>query len=153
MIKRIILVGTDFSDPSKAALDWGIELAQALGARLTLANVFDLPIVGLPDASLVVGAKEASRLLDAAQAAVDAEVGRAKDRGVAVEGIVRQGDPREVLPHLAVEMDVGLLIVGSHGRRGIMRALIGSVAESIARTSKVPVAVIHGHAVRTEPPS
>jgi nucleotide-binding universal stress UspA family protein len=146
MVIENILVGTDFSDVARTALDWAIELARPLGARVTVAHVFDMPIVGLLDASFIVDARTAARLSDEAQAALDAEVVRVRDRGVPVEGLLRQGDPREHLPALEVATGAGLLVVGSHGRRGIQRALLGSVAESLVRTSKAPVVVVRAPA-------
>jgi len=139
-----ILVGTDFSDVARGALDWSVELARALGARVVVGHVFDLPIVGFPDASFVVGPETAARMSDDAQRGLDAEVARVRDRGVAVEGALRQGDAREALPALAASMGAGLIVVGSHGRRGIARALLGSVAEGVVRMSKaIPVTVVH----------
>jgi len=144
MAIEAILVGTDFSEIAHGALDWAIDLARALGARVVLAHVFDLPIVGFPDASLVVGPATAARMSDDAQKVLDAEVARVRERGVPVEGVLRQGDAREVLPALASSMGAGLLVVGSHGRRGIARALLGSVAEGLIRTStSVPITVVH----------
>jgi nucleotide-binding universal stress UspA family protein len=144
MAIEVILAGTDFSDLARGAVDWAIELARSLGARVVVAHVFDLPIVGFPDASLVVGPTTAARLSDDAQRALDAEVGRVRERGVPVEGILRQGDARDALPALASSVGAGLLVVGSHGRRGIARALLGSVAEGLIRTSTdVPITVVH----------
>jgi len=144
MAIETILVGADFSDVSRHAVDWAIDLARELRARVIIAHVFDLPIVGLPDASLVVGPVTAARLSDDAQSGLDAEVARVKERGVPVEGILRQGDARDALPLLASSMGAGLLVVGSHGRRGFARALLGSVAESVVRVStSVPVTVVH----------
>lgn len=142
MTIRIIVVGTDFSGPARAACDWAVELAGALGARVVVAHVFDMPIVGLPDASIMVDAKTAARLSDDAQRALDAEIARVQDRGVAVEGRLRQGDAREVLPSLATTLGAGMLVVGSHGRTGLARALLGSVAEEVMRASTVPVTVV-----------
>jgi len=142
MVPTTILVGTDFTEPSRTALDWAIDLARSLGARVIVAHVFDLPIVGLPDASLVVDARTAARLSDEAQASLDAELSRVRDRGVAIDPLLRQGDARVLLPELAVGAEAGLLVVGSHGRTGLRRALLGSVAESILRASTVPVAVV-----------
>jgi nucleotide-binding universal stress UspA family protein len=138
----VVLVGTDFSDPARAALDWAIELARPLGARILLAYVYDLPLAGLPDASLMVDAATAARMSDEAQKALDAEVARVESRGVPVEGHLQQGDPRELLPSMALSKNAWLVVVGSHGRRGLARALMGSVAESVMRASSVPVAII-----------
>jgi len=142
LLKGVILVGTDFSDLARAALDWAVDLADPLGARIVVAHVFDLPIVGFPDAALMVDAHTAARLSDDAQKALDAEIARVRDRGVAVDGTLKQGDPRDILPVLAMSLDAGLIVIASHGRRGLAHALLGSVAESVIRGSRVPVTVV-----------
>jgi nucleotide-binding universal stress UspA family protein len=139
---QTILVATDFSEQACAAADWALALAGALGAKIIVAHVFDLPLVGFLDGSLLASAKMAARMSDEAQAALAAEVTRIRGGGVDVEGLLRQGDAREMVPVLATAEGAGLVVVGSHGRRGLARALIGSVAESIVRSSIVPVAVI-----------
>ncbi len=143
MALDVILVATDFSEPARAALDWALDLAKALGARVVVGHVFDLPIVGLPDAAILVGPQTAARLSDEAQSALDAELARVKDRGVPLKGFLRQGDPREVVPALAVDTGAKLIVVGSHGRTGVLRGLLGSVAEDIMRRAHVPVTVLH----------
>jgi nucleotide-binding universal stress UspA family protein len=138
----VILVGTDFGPQSRHALDWTIDLARRLGSRIVIAHAFDLPIYGLPDASLLVDAKTASRLNTEAQKALDGEVGRVRDRGVTIQAELLQGDAREIIPSLATRLGAGLVVVGTHGRHGVARALLGSVAESIARASTIPVVVV-----------
>ncbi|HEY6462637.1 MAG TPA: universal stress protein [Polyangiaceae bacterium] len=140
-----ILVATDFSEQSRAAVDWAVDLAKPLGAKVVVVHAYALPIVGILDASLMVDATTAARMSTEAQTALDAEVKRASGRGVgvAVEGSLREGDAREVLPQAATDTKAGLLVVGSHGRRGLQRALLGSVAENVARSSPVPVVVVH----------
>jgi nucleotide-binding universal stress UspA family protein len=142
MVPDTILVGTDFSPPSRAALDWAVDLARALGARVVVAHVFDLPLVGLPDAALLVDARTAGKLIDEAQAALDAEAARVRGHDVAIDTMLRQGDARALLADLAAEAHAGLLVVGSHGRRGLRRALVGSVAESVSRAATTPVAIV-----------
>jgi nucleotide-binding universal stress UspA family protein len=137
-----ILVGTDFSETARAALDWAVAVAQSLGVRIVVAHVYDLPLVGLPDAAILVGAETASRLSVAAQKALDAEVARVQSGGVRVVGRLLQGDPRDILAAEGSSSDAMMIVVGSHGRRGIARALVGSVAETLVRTSRVPVAVV-----------
>jgi nucleotide-binding universal stress UspA family protein len=146
MTIEVILVATDFGEPARAALDWAIDLAKDLDARIVLAHVFDLPIVGLPDAAILVGAQTAARLTDEAQSALDAEVARVKDRGVSIKPALRQGDPRELVPVVAADVGAKLIVVGSHGRTGVLRGLLGSVAEDIMRHSPVPITVL-----RTKP--
>jgi nucleotide-binding universal stress UspA family protein len=90
----------------------------------------------------MVDAHTAARLSDEAQRALDAEIARVRDRGVALDGVLKQGDPRDILPALATSLDAGLIVIASHGRRGLAHALLGSVAESVMRASKVPVTVV-----------
>ncbi len=142
MTIRLIIAATDFGDTSRVAIDWAAGLAKDLGARLIVAHVYDLPLVGVPDGSFMVAAKTAARMSDEAQARLDAEVARARSVTGDVEGLLRQGDPRVTIPELASARDAGLIVVGSHGRTGFPRALLGSVAETIVRTSKVPVVIV-----------
>ena len=143
-----IVVGTDFSAPSRLALDWAIELARGLGGvRVVVVHVFDIPLVGFPDAALMVEASTAARLSDAAQASINEELARVHDRGIPLAGLLRQGDPREVLATVAAAEKAGLIVVGSHGRRGFARALLGSVAEAVVRASGIPVVVVPAHSV------
>jgi nucleotide-binding universal stress UspA family protein len=137
-----ILAATDFGETSRRAVDWAADLAKALDAKLLLAHVFDMPIVGIPDGAFIVSAKAASEMLDVAQAAMDTELARTRVRGIVAEGVIKQGDPREAIGVLAASRGVQLIVVGSHGRRGIARALLGSVAESILRVSDLPVIVV-----------
>jgi nucleotide-binding universal stress UspA family protein len=142
MALDVILVGTDFGPQSRHALDWAIELAHRLGSRIVVAHAFDLPIYGLPDATLLVDAKTASRLSTEAQNGLDAEVSRVRSRGVTIEGELVQGDARQAIPSLATRLGAGLIVVGTHGRHGVARALLGSVAGSIVRAATMPVVVV-----------
>lgn len=144
-----IVAATDFSSPGSAAVDWAATLSRALGAKLVIVHAFDIPLAGLPDATIMVDATTASRLLDAAQAALDKEVERVRETTPGVEGVLKQGDAREAVPAFAAEVGARLVAVGSHGRRGLARVLLGSAAEGIMRASTVPVAVIrNGTAAR-----
>ena len=58
--------------------------------------------------------------------------------------VLRQGMPFEEVNSVAAEVDADLIILGTHGRRGLSRALLGSVAESVIRTATRPVLTIHG---------
>lgn len=142
MVPDKVLVASDFSDTARIAADWAADLARTLGSKLIVVHTFDMPVVGVPDAAFIVDAKTAARLSEQAQRGLDAEVTRLRALGVEVEGMLRQGDSREVIPKTAEEVGAGLVVVGSHGRRGLSRALLGSVAESIVRSSHVPVVVV-----------
>ena len=134
----------DFSDVAHGALP-GLGYrtrASARSFRIVVAHVYDLRVIGFPDAALMVDATTAAHLSDDAQKGLDRELVRVRDRGVSIEGQLKQGDAREVLPSLAGSLGAALIVVGSHGRRGLARALLGSVAEAIVRASTVPVTVV-----------
>jgi len=145
---RRILVPVDFSEKSERALDYAIEFAKKFGASVTLVHAYEIPVYGygLVDASLVASPDLAARISDAAQKTLDALVASRADRGVPIQGILRNGVAWEEIANVAKETHADLIVIGTHGRRGLARALLGSVAESVIRTSDVPVLTIHAPA-------
>jgi nucleotide-binding universal stress UspA family protein len=143
---RTILVPIDFGDASSAALDYAVELVEGTDADVYVLHTFEIPIVGLPDGVVAATAELTSRIVNAAQGALDDTAARYEDRKVRVKTLLKQGDAREVILAQAKELGAELVCIGTHGRRGIARALIGSVAESVVRTSPVPVLTVHGPA-------
>jgi nucleotide-binding universal stress UspA family protein len=69
-------------------------------------------------------------------------VAKQKASGVPVEGMVRVGPPADEVQRAAEEVKADLIVVGTHGRRGLARAFLGSVAEIVVRTSTRPVVVV-----------
>lgn len=134
-----ILVATDFGPCSELAVDHAFALAARLGAKVHLLHVFSIP--GLPDGA----AYAASALDDAEQAAGKrlAEFVRARtDAGLLGEQSVRMGDPAKVILQVAAQLDADLIVLGTHGRRGLSRLLLGSVAESVVHNAECPVTVV-----------
>jgi nucleotide-binding universal stress UspA family protein len=138
-----ILVATDFSDPSKAALDYAVDLAEKLGAEVHVVHAFELPLIGFPDGNMTVSAEMASRIINAAQKALDDLSAKYSARMVELHAFLEQADPREAVLSAAKKVNADLVVMGTHGRRGIVRALMGSVTESVVRTSPVPVLTLH----------
>ena len=141
-IPKTILVAVDFSDSSEAALEYAVGLAQPLGARLVVVHCYELPVYGFPDGALVASVEVATRIMNAAQAGLDGMVEKYKDQ-VKIDTVLRQGVAWEEVRAVSEEVGADLVVIGTHGRRGIARALIGSVAEKILRTSVCPVLTIH----------
>lgn len=140
---KIILVPTDFSAAAETALDHALALAARLEARVFLLHAYELPIVGFPDGMLVPSAEIASRLIASAEGKLAASVAKRKDSGVTIVPLLKQADPREAILEAADDLSADLVVMGTHGRRGIARALIGSVAEAIVRASTIPVLTVH----------
>ena len=140
---KTILVPTDFSVAAETALDHALALAAKLGAKVYVLHTYELPIVGFPDGALVASAEIASRIVNGAQEALNACIAKRKESGVVIEPLLSQGDAREVILATARDVSADLVVMGTHGRRGIARALIGSIAEAIVRVSPVPVLTVH----------
>lgn len=142
-LPKTILVPTDFGEASDRALAYAVALGKKLGAEVVLLHAFEIPLVGFPDGAMVATAELTSRILEGAQLGLDRCVTRHKGDGVPLRGLVRQGDPWRTVLDTAKEVSAGLIVMGTHGRKGLPRALIGSVAEKIVRTSPVPVLSVH----------
>jgi nucleotide-binding universal stress UspA family protein len=141
---RRILVATDFTETSERAIDAALELAVRLGASLTVMHAYEIPIVGVPDGALIATPELAARLSEASRSALDSTLKRLEGRGVQVASVLREGVAWEEIEQVADEIDADVIVIGTHGRRGLARALLGSVAENVIRTTYRPVLTIHG---------
>lgn len=133
-----LLVPTDFGEPAARALDLAIALASTLGSKLTILHAVWL-------APSTLGSPEGpywpvDSLLKDDEADFDATLASAKARYPATTGMLVTGDPLLVIPSTAKRLGCDLVVMGTHGRRGLSRLVLGSVAEKIVRTS--PVAVL-----------
>jgi nucleotide-binding universal stress UspA family protein len=143
-LPKRILVPVDFTSTSERALDYAVDLARQLGASVTVLHAYEIPVLGFPDGALVATADVASRLSLSAQSALDGVLEARSDRGVTLLKELRQDVPWEAINAVAEEINADLIIIGTHGRRGLARALLGSVAENVIRTSTRPVLTIRG---------
>lgn len=129
---REILVALDTADPIPPEAAWAARLARAYHARLHLLSVV-APSLLHPQAS------EASRRAHLGLGRLEGQLG---SEGVpAVVSRVREGDPAAVIAETAEEIGADLIVVGSHGREGVRRALLGSVSETVIRHAPCPVFV------------
>ena len=140
---KLLLVATDFSEPSSAALTYAVELAKGIGAKVHLVHADELPVIGFPDGTLTISAEMASRIISAAEKALADLVRTHADAGVELTTSLEQADPRDGILAAAKRLEADMIVVGTHGRRGIARALIGSVAENVVRRAEIPVLTVH----------
>jgi nucleotide-binding universal stress UspA family protein len=139
-LPKTILVATDFSESAGRAFDYAAALAEKLGAKLRLLHVISVPMIGVPEIGVAVIASTMESTVQTSQAELDrlaAQYGPAR-----VETLLRTGDARDVIVDAAKELGVELIVMGTHGRRGVRRALIGSIAEGVLRTAPCPVLTI-----------
>lgn len=139
-----LLVPIDFTETSLRALDYAIDMAKTLGASITVMHARPIPIFDLPDGGFIPSPHQATILTQAAQDQLDGVVRDRKDRGVELQSVLRSGDARDEIPAVADEVQADLVIMGTHGRGPIGRALLGSVAPVVIRTVRQPVLMIPG---------
>jgi nucleotide-binding universal stress UspA family protein len=137
-----VLVPTDGSDPATAAIDHGIAIATAADARLHAVNVVDVAEVSIsPDITPPTEILE--RVESDGRAATDEIATRAREAGLEVETAVRKGLVSRDLLGYVDENDVDMIAMGTHGRTGIGRYLLGSTTERMIRHAAVPVLAVH----------
>jgi nucleotide-binding universal stress UspA family protein len=139
---KSIVVATDFSEIADNATAYAVDLARRLGAKVTFLHAYEIPVYSFFDGSLVATADLAASIASASAGSMEALLTKYKGSGVAVDGVVRVGPPAEEVQRVAEEVKAELIVVGTHGRRGLARALLGSVAEVVVRTSSRPVVVV-----------
>jgi nucleotide-binding universal stress UspA family protein len=140
-IPRHILVPHDFSETAQEALSFAIEVATKLGASITVMHACELPASVYAD-GVILTADFVTSLQRAAQTALARVVAAARRPGLDVKGVVLQGTAWVQIDGLAKEAHADLIVMGTHGRRGIARALLGSVAERVVRTAPCPVLIV-----------
>lgn len=142
-LPKTILVPTDFGEASEHAVEYALELAKAVGSEVVLMHAFEIPAVGFPDGALVATADMTNRVIEGAQIGLDRQVSQYEGRGVEMRSIIKQGDAWRSVISAAEEVGADLIVMGTHGRRGLPRALLGSVAEKVVRTAHCPVLTVH----------
>ena len=145
-IYQQILVAVDGSPTSDRALDEAIRLAHLMGSRLRLVHVIDELSYFIDYKSTMIYINDTLPQIRAAGEELLARgQQKAQAQGVSADSVLVSGDMGRLWEHVAEQakrVNADLIIVGSHGRRGIGRALMGSDAEQIIRHAPVPVLVV-----------
>lgn len=134
---RKILVPTDGSEGATAAFDHALDLAGDAGATLHVINAVDPTVVPV---EMGDGMFEALR--QSGEGLVEELRARGEDVGVTVETAVVTAPPAEAITGYADDHDIDLVVMGTHGRTGLNRWLLGSVTERVVRTSPAPVLTV-----------
>jgi nucleotide-binding universal stress UspA family protein len=133
-----VLVAVDDSPPSDAALAAAYALPAGDRRELLVYSVVELEA---PPGLAAAAAYERERHAEA-RATIERAIGAARAHGFEVQGCALEGKPADVIIEAARKHNVDLIVVGSHGRRGLRRFFLGSVAEHIVRNAAVPTLVI-----------
>ncbi|HET7503507.1 MAG TPA: universal stress protein [Kofleriaceae bacterium] len=145
MIPANILVPIDFSPCSVRALDYACALAGKLGAKVHVVNALGTMLpelsVALTDQMIATlrhnNTEALARLIEPRRAV--ARFGDAR---------IVDDDPRDAILKAARELHADLIVIGTHGRRGLSRMLLGSVAEAVLRRASCPVLAVREEADR-----
>lgn len=140
-IKRI-LCPVDFSETSEHALRYAIDLASRLGADVRIAHAYQLPTYALPDGALLARPDFVKELTTELQKQLDDLIHRYGGHGVDLRGKITEGLAFQEINRIAEEDGADLIVMGTHGRTGMKHLLLGSVAERVVRTAKVPVLTV-----------
>ena len=144
-LPKKILVPTDFTETSDAALDYAVALAGLTGGSVTLLHVYEIPTTGFfPDRAMMASGDVARKIRTSSADALASRVSKRKSSGVPMRTVLHHGDACEEINIVAADVDADLVVIGTHARRGLARALLGSVAENVIRTATRPVLTIHG---------
>lgn len=143
MLSKQILVATDFSDCARSALDLAVELALKLDAGLTLVHSWEAPTYSY-GGGLYVPVDLITPIEQGATKALGEALVTLQQRLPQAKSTLRNGPAWQEILAAAVEAHADLIVVGTHGRQGLSRALLGSVAEKVVRMARVPVLTVHG---------
>jgi nucleotide-binding universal stress UspA family protein len=136
-----ILVPTDGSPAAERAVDHALELASTFDATVHALYVVDAALYSSLEAGIdsVIEALE-----DDGEAAVEAVKSRCEAAGIGAETAVLVGTVHRSIRDYVDEHDIDLVVMGTHGRQGIERFILGSVTERTVRLSDVPVLTVRG---------
>jgi universal stress protein A len=147
MFIRHILVATDFSDRSRAALRYAIGLTRELEAGIDVLHVIDPPrktelivdaYLGRPmpkiDPGLVADAERKIKQFTDSVPHEGLEIGR----------LVEPGDPAATIVRMATELPADLIVIGTHARTGVSELVLGSVAHRVLTVAPCPVVTLRG---------
>lgn len=143
-MSRPIMHATDFSPASRAAFAKAVELAKRDRAPLTITHVMLPPVMMMGDGFIPPKTyDDISRAHRAMmQKKLDALVARAKSAGVRARGLLVEGQPADRIVRAA--KGAGLLVIGTHGRTGLARFILGSVASRVVAGARCPVVTVRG---------
>jgi nucleotide-binding universal stress UspA family protein len=146
-----ILFTTDFSDTSERALSFALAIANWYGARLCIAHAvppephYPVPMDPLP--------VDIDPIWQEAQGRMEIFASSHSFRGITHETVVEQGRPWEVVSRVLRTKDIDLLVLGTHGRVGLKKIVLGSDAEIIFRQASCPVLTVGPHVIPIDPQS
>lgn len=150
MIRKIVHA-SDFSGASRAAFTKAVEMARVNRAELTLVHVLG-PVMPVAPADGYISPKAYEQLEASAHAwgrkQLEALKAKAKKAGVRAKTLLLDGVPHEAIARAARSAHADLVVLGTHGRTGVARLFLGSVAARVVATAPCPVLTVRGKGAR-----
>jgi nucleotide-binding universal stress UspA family protein len=144
-----VLYATDFNVPSKVALPYALSVARRHGSKVYVVHVINLSPFSSPGPTVALRAIEAQAIREAKLDVMELSPALGQ---LPNEVLIRKGDVWKEISSIVDEKRIDLIVVGTHGREGLSKAIVGSVAEKIFREAPCPVLTvgphIHGEADR-----
>lgn len=141
MLPRTILVPIDLDDLAGVVLDYAVTLAERIDAQLHVIHAVPPPLLGAEIPSALAQAT-VDELAANARKRLEPVIAPYREAGDIVSVSVEIGDVIGVVLATADKVHADLIVTGTHGRRGVSRLVLGSVAEQIARRAPCPVALV-----------
>ncbi|AZH25030.1 universal stress protein [Haloplanus aerogenes] len=138
-----ILVPTDGSDPASTATNHALTIAERFDATVHALYIVDVDGIAHEAPGLTLDTLR-DTLRQEGKTATAAVAERGDDRGVDVTTAVVEGLAEDIIVDYADEEGIDLIVMGTHGRRGMDRYLVGSVTERVVRRTDVPTLVVRG---------
>ena|SRR5689334_4363912 len=140
-VPRNILVPVDLGEQTESVLDYAVALAAKLDAKIHLLHVIGRPLLGA-ETGIIVTETVSDEIIARCQDELDRLTLARASKLPFAQIPLRFGDPRTEIQAVAAEINAELIVMGTHGRRGVSRLVLGSVAESLVRTARCPVLLI-----------
>ena len=135
-----VLVAVDDSEPSMKAAEHGVQLSQQLGAKLAIVIVVDASKVNADTESGALVQDQVSMMKIEAGGTLDKIAKKYPD--CKFERFIPEGKPSQGIVDIAKEWEADLIVMGTQGKTGLKRLLMGSTAENIIRLSDMPILVV-----------
>ena len=139
-----IVVPTDFSTGAQAAIAVAIDFGKCVGGRMEVIHVYQISpqLVATPMTMVSPLLPPAPAVLEGVQRQLDEVAEQVRRAGLECHTLALEGDAAAAIVRHATNIGAGLIVMGTHGRTGWRRALLGSVAEQVLRHASCPVVVV-----------
>lgn len=144
---RKILVPVDFSDHSERALQTAVMLARSYEAAVCIVHVYEPMAVAVPEGYVLFSETQLQKMFGEFLSALNKLQQSTRDAGIQqVDTRLLHGFATSEIQAFAEQGSFDLIVMGTHGRRGLSHALLGSVAERVLRTAPCPVLIVRAPA-------